>query len=92
MASSSGVMSTYVVTLEVTGCKSGRIISLPVVAMVEGQRYAVSMLGEHVQWIQNVRAAGGRVVLHHGRREGSSRRGAHRPTRRDHQGVPPALK
>jgi hypothetical protein len=67
---SSGVASPYVVTLEVIGRTSGRTISLPVVvAIVERQRYLVSMLGEHVQWVQNVRAAGGRAVLHHGNRE-----------------------
>lgn len=70
MVASSGIASHYVVTLEVTGRKSGRTISLPVVvALVGGQRYLVSMLGEHVQWVQNVRAAGGRVVLCHGSRE-----------------------
>ena len=63
-----GFTSTYVVTLEVTGRK--RTVSLPVVvAVVDGQRYLVSMLGEHVNWVQNVRAAGGRAVLRSGGRE-----------------------
>jgi deazaflavin-dependent oxidoreductase (nitroreductase family) len=67
---SSGVTPNYLVTLEVTGRKSGRTISLPVVvAIVDGQRYLVSMLGENVQWVQNVRAAGGRAVLRSGGRE-----------------------
>jgi len=67
---SSGVTSDYLETLEVTGRKSGRTFSLPVVlAVVEGQRYLVSMLGENVQWVQNVRAAGGRAVLRSGGRE-----------------------
>src|SRR5947208_8125083 len=66
----SGVASNYLVTLEVTGRKSGRTISLPVVlAIVDGQRYLVSMLGENVNWVQNVRAAGGRAVLRSGGRE-----------------------
>jgi len=65
-----GVASNYLVTLEVTGRKSGRIVSLPVVvAFVDGQRYLVSMLGENVQWVHNVRAAGGRAVLRSGGRE-----------------------
>src|SRR5215471_7211320 len=65
-----GDASNYLVNLEVTGRKSGRTVSLPVVvAVVDGQRYLVSMLGEHVQWVQNVRAAGGRAVLHSGGRE-----------------------
>ncbi len=67
---SSGVASNYLVTLEVTGRKSGRTISLPVVvAVVDGQRYVVSMLGENVHWVQNVRAAGERAVLRSGGRE-----------------------
>ena len=67
---SSGVASNYLVTLEVTGRKSGRTVSLPVVvAVVDGERYLVSMLGENVHWVQNVRAAGGRAVLRSGGRE-----------------------
>jgi len=67
---SSGVASNYLVTLEVTGRKSGRTVSLPVVmAVVDGQRYLVSMLGDNVQWVHNVRAAGGRAVLRSGGRE-----------------------
>src|SRR5918994_2976946 len=34
-----------------------------------GERYLVSMLGEEVNWVRNVRAAGGEVALRHGRRE-----------------------
>jgi deazaflavin-dependent oxidoreductase (nitroreductase family) len=56
--------------LEVTGRTSGRTISLPVVvAIVDGQRYLVSMLGEDAHWVRNVRAAGGRAVLRSGGRE-----------------------
>ncbi|MBZ5614381.1 MAG: nitroreductase/quinone reductase family protein [Acidobacteriia bacterium] len=67
---SSGVASNYLETLEVIGRKSGRTFSLPVViAVVDGQRYLVSMLGENVSWVQNVRAAGGRAVLRSGSRE-----------------------
>jgi deazaflavin-dependent oxidoreductase (nitroreductase family) len=66
-----GLLPDYLVTLEVIGRTSGRTVSLPVVvAVVKGQRYLVSMLGEHVQWVHNVRAAGGRAVLQrHGREE-----------------------
>src|SRR5512132_3107585 len=65
-----GIASNYLVTLEVTGRKSGRIFSLPLVmAIVDGQRYLVSMLGDNVQWVHNVRAAGGKVVLGQGYRE-----------------------
>ena len=67
---STGVASNYLVTLEVTGRKSGQIFSLPLVmVIVDGQRYLVSMLGDNVQWVHNVRAAGGKAVLRHGRRE-----------------------
>ena len=67
---SSGVASNYLVTLEVTGRKSGRTVSQPmVIAVVDGQRYLVSMLGENVQWVHNVRAAGGRAVIRSGGRE-----------------------
>lgn len=67
---SSGVVSNYLVTLEVTGRKSGRTVSQPMVlAVVDGQRYLVSMLGDNVQWVHNVRAAGGRAVIRSGGRE-----------------------
>jgi hypothetical protein len=65
-----GVAPNYLVTLEVAGRKSGRRVSLPmVIAVVDGERYLVSMLGENVQWVHNVRAAGGRAVLRSGGRE-----------------------
>ena len=65
-----GVLPNYLVTLEVTGRESGRTISLPLVmAVFEGERYLVSMLGDGVGWVRNVRAADGRAVLRHGRRE-----------------------
>ena len=38
-------------------------------AVIEGERYLVSMLGADVDWVRNVRAAGGNVTLVHGRRE-----------------------
>ena len=67
---SSGVASNYLVTLEVTGRRSGRTVSQPmVIAVVDGQRYLVSMLGDNVQWVHNVRAAGGRAVIRSGGRE-----------------------
>jgi hypothetical protein len=54
----------------VRGRRSGRLVAVPaVIADYEGERYLVSMLGEQVNWVRNVRAAGGRAVLRHGRRE-----------------------
>jgi deazaflavin-dependent oxidoreductase (nitroreductase family) len=65
-----GIARNYLVTLEVIGRKSGRVVSLPLVMVVSGgQRYLVSMLGYDVQWVRNVKAAGGRAVLHCGQRE-----------------------
>ena len=65
-----GIAPERLVTLEVTGRRSGRPISFPLVmAVLEGERYLVSMLGENVSWVRNVRAADGRAVLRHGRRE-----------------------
>lgn len=56
-------------TLEVRGRKSGKLVSLPLIAAeYEGKRYLVSMLGDHANWVANVRASDGRVVLRHGRR------------------------
>ena len=57
-------------TLEVRGRRSGRVRSFPVVvADYEGERYLVAMLGEDVNWVANVRAAGGHAVLRHGGHE-----------------------
>jgi deazaflavin-dependent oxidoreductase (nitroreductase family) len=56
--------------LEVRGRRTGRPLSFPVmVADLEGERYVVAMLGEHANWVANVRAAGGHAVLNEGRRE-----------------------
>ncbi|MEU6148203.1 nitroreductase/quinone reductase family protein [Streptomyces sp. NPDC047081] len=69
IAASAGLSPRRLVTLEVSGRRTGRRLSLPVVvADHEGERYLVSMLGEDVNWVRNVRAAGGRAVLRHGRR------------------------
>src|SRR5271169_1837402 len=65
-----GIAPNYLVTLDVVGRRSGRVRSLPLVmAVVDGERYLVSMLGENVEWVRNVTAAGGNVTLRHGRRE-----------------------
>ncbi len=67
---SAGIWPSRLATLEVSGRHSGRRISLPIViADYDGERYLVSMLGADVAWVANVRAAGGRAVLRHGRRE-----------------------
>lgn len=53
------------VVLEVLGRRTGRTISCPVVVTADGgERYLVAMLGRDVNWVRNVRAAGGCAVLH----------------------------
>lgn len=65
-----GIAPNYMVTLEVVGRRSGRIISFPL-AMVrlDGERYLVSMLGTNATWVRNIRAANGHATLRHGRKE-----------------------
>ncbi len=63
-----GIPSFSMVTLDVPGRKSGRMTStVLVIAHHEGDDYLVSMLGEGVDWVRNVRAASGRAAIRHGR-------------------------
>jgi hypothetical protein len=65
-----GIAPNHLVTLEVVGRRSGRAISFPLVmAVLEGERFLVSMLGADAAWVRNVKAAGGRAVLRPGRTE-----------------------
>jgi len=65
-----GVSPDWVVTLEVPGRRSGRPITFPLVmAVLDGERYLVSMLGTEVAWVRNLPANGGRAVLRHGKVE-----------------------
>jgi len=65
-----GIGPSRVVTLDVRGRKTGRIISTPVVvADYDGGRYLVSMFGENSTWVRNIRAAGGAAVIRHRARE-----------------------
>ncbi len=67
---SAGIWPRRLAAVEVRGRRTGRLTSFPVVvAEYEGDRYLVAMLGEGTRWVANVRAAGGRVTLRHGRRE-----------------------
>ncbi len=64
-----GIFPNYV-TLEVRGRRSGKTVSFPLVmAVVNGERYLVSMLGEEANWVRNLKAAGGKARLRHGRSE-----------------------
>lgn len=37
--------------------------------VLNGERYLISMLGEEVNWVRNIRAAGGKARLRHGTSE-----------------------
>jgi len=65
-----GIAPNYIVTLEVVGRKSGKPVRFPLaMVMIKGERYLVSMLGEEANWVQNLRAAGGKAILRHGKVE-----------------------
>ena len=65
-----GVAPNFLVTLEVAGRRSGRIISFPLAMVVmDGERYLVSMLGANAEWVKNVHADNGHATLRHGRSE-----------------------
>lgn len=64
---STGVARDYLVTLEVVGRKSGKVISFPLaMAVVDGERYLVSMLGPEANWVQNLKSTGYQATLRHG--------------------------
>ena len=70
VVAAAGIWPKRLATLEVRGRRSGRVISFPVViADYDGERFLVAMLGEKAGWVGNVRAAAGRAMLRHGRRE-----------------------
>lgn len=70
IAFAAGIAPKRAAALEIRGRRSGRVISFPVaIADFEGERYLVSMLGKHANWVRNLRAADGQAVLRHGRRE-----------------------
>lgn len=65
-----GVLPDYMVTLDVVGRKSGKVVSLPLaMAKLDGNRYLVSMLGNDANWVKNIRAANGLATLRHGKTE-----------------------
>ncbi len=62
-------LPNFIASLETTGRRTGRAYTIPVaIADYDGERYLVSMLGERSGWVPNIRAAGGRAVIKHGRR------------------------
>jgi deazaflavin-dependent oxidoreductase (nitroreductase family) len=65
-----GISPNLMVTLEVVGRKSGKMIRFPLaMTVMDGERYLVSMLGAETNWVQNVKAAGGKARLRHGTSE-----------------------
>jgi deazaflavin-dependent oxidoreductase (nitroreductase family) len=59
-----GVLPRRWVVLEVPGRRSGQLTRFPLgMADVDDQWYLVSMLGADCNWVRNVRAADGHVVL-----------------------------
>jgi hypothetical protein len=63
-----GLTPAILVALEVEDRRTGRACSTILVAVqYGGDRYVVSMLGEHSEWVKNVRAAGGRASIRRGR-------------------------
>jgi hypothetical protein len=65
-----GVAPNYLVTLQLLGRRSGRLITFPLVmVVVDGERYLVSMLGPDVAWVRNLPATRYRALLRHGRTE-----------------------
>jgi deazaflavin-dependent oxidoreductase (nitroreductase family) len=64
-----GLPPALMAALEVRGRVSGRKRSIPVViAVVDGKRYLVSMLGPKSDWVLNVEAAHGKAVIRQGRK------------------------
>ena len=65
-----GLPPKFQAVLEVKGRKSGRIRSNPIViTTVAGRQYLVSMLGPESDWVKNVEAAHGDVVIRQGLRQ-----------------------
>jgi hypothetical protein len=66
-ASGLGLTPPILVTLQVKSRRNGRLCSTVLVPTLhEGQRYLVSMLGDASEWVQNVRATGGKAFIKRG--------------------------
>lgn len=64
-----GLPPHWSITLEVTGKRTGKVYTIPlVVGAYDGGEYLVSMMGNDVAWVRNVHANEGRAVILHGGR------------------------
>jgi len=64
-----GLPPSFVVLLQTRGRRSGKLrTTILLTANHEGERYLVSVTGDDAQWVHNVRAAGGKAFVRHGRR------------------------
>jgi hypothetical protein len=62
-----GLTPRILLTLQVTDRSTSRLHEVILaVANYHGQRYLVSMLGNGSEWVQNVRAAGGKACIKRG--------------------------
>jgi hypothetical protein len=62
-----GLTPGTLISLQTIDRNSGRLSStILVVARYQGQRYLVSMLGNGSEWVQDVRAAGGKAFMKRG--------------------------
>ena len=62
-----GIYPDRMVTREVAGRKTGRMVRFPLaMTVLNGERYLVAMLGEETNWVCNVRAISGKARLVHG--------------------------
>ena len=69
MIATLGLPPSFIVVLETRGRRSGETRSTVLITgSYEGQRYLVSLVGPHCDWVRNTRAAGGEAVIRHGRR------------------------
>jgi deazaflavin-dependent oxidoreductase (nitroreductase family) len=67
-----GISPKDVITLAVPGRRSGVIRRTTMVRIAaDGGHYLVALAGES-EWVRNVRAAGGRVVIHRGQRRAAT--------------------
>jgi hypothetical protein len=59
-----GLTPEILISLQVNSRHDGRAYSTVLAgATYEGSRYVVSMLGEHSEWVQNIRAANGEAFI-----------------------------